>query len=148
MVKCSNCNSEVEKGNFCGKCGAKLHDEVKTSDIKAGPKNDDNGRHTKFCNNCGEKIDINAVICPKCGVKIASINEKSPILAAVLSFFIVGLGQVYNGQIKKGVILFIAEIISGLLFIIFIGVVLCLIIWVYGMYDAYRSAQDINNGVI
>jgi TM2 domain-containing membrane protein YozV len=31
---------------------------------------------------------------------------KNPGLAAVLSFFISGLGQIYNGQIAKGVGLF------------------------------------------
>ena len=29
---------------------------------------------------------------------------KNPGLAAVLSFFYMGLGQIYNGQISKGII--------------------------------------------
>lgn len=29
----------------------------------------------KFCQNCGAKIDVKAVICPKCGVPVNGNNE-------------------------------------------------------------------------
>ena len=104
-------------------------------------------QNTKFCTNCGDQIDVNAVICPKCGVQIAgTTEEKSPILALILSVFFPGIGQFYNGQPKKGIIIIIAAIISVALFIIMIGAVLYLIVWVYALYDAYTSAVSINNG--
>jgi len=40
--------------------------------------------------------------------KRGTINVKNPGLAAILSFFICGLGQIYNGQIAKGIALFTA----------------------------------------
>jgi len=44
---------------------------------------------------------------------------KNSGLAAVLSFFFTGLGQIYNGQIGKGVVLIIIQIINvGLMFIL------------------------------
>ncbi len=41
------------------------------------------------------------------------------IIAAILSFFIPGLGQVYVGDWKKGVIFFIIAVIAGLIVYLF-----------------------------
>ncbi len=69
---------------------------------------------------------------------------KNPGLAAVLCFFYSGLGQIYNGQIGKGILLFIVRAISDLSIIFLIGIITSPIIWIYGMYDAYRAAEQIN----
>ena|SRR3990167_2147284 len=54
-------------------------------------------------------------------------TDKNPILAAVLSFIIPGLGQIYCGKIARGiVILFTAWLV---------------IPWIYGIFDAYSLAQ-------
>ena len=112
---------------------------------------------TKYCTNCGAEIDLKAEICPKCGVRQANpgayrdtsthngYNQKNPVLAAVLSLIIVGLGQVYNGQTIKGIIIFVAAVILGLTGI---GLILSFVIWIYAMYDAYTIAQRINDGEI
>jgi TM2 domain-containing membrane protein YozV len=71
---------------------------------------------------------------------------KNPGLAAVLSFFITGLGQIYNGQIGKGIALFAGAVVSGLLCAVVIGFVLLPVIWLYGIFDAYRTAEKINRG--
>ena len=42
-------------------------------------------------------------------------------LAAVLSFLIPGLGQIYNGEIGKGIIIIIVQIINGFLATIIVG---------------------------
>ena len=102
-------------------------------------------RETKFCPNCGAEIDRKAVICPKCGVRIKpSTNAKNPGLAAVLSFVIVGLGQIYNGEIGKGILLIVLYVISIALCLVFIGYIFLPVIWIYGIYDAYKTAQKIN----
>lgn len=72
---------------------------------------------------------------------------KNPGIAAVLSFFYMGLGQIYNGQIAKGIAFIIAYSISWLLMIIIIGFITTPIMWIYGMYDAYRSAERINQDI-
>lgn len=69
---------------------------------------------------------------------------KNPGLAAVLSFFWMGLGQVYNGQIAKGVFFIILYGVSVLLMFILIGFITTPILWIWGMYDAYKSAEKIN----
>jgi len=72
---------------------------------------------------------------------------KNPGLAAVLSFFYMGLGQIYNGQIGKGVAFIVAYTISWILIFIIIGLITTPILWIYGMYDAYKSAEKINSDI-
>ena len=69
---------------------------------------------------------------------------KSAGLAAVLSFFYPGLGQIYNGQILKGVALFVIASICAALMFVLIGFVLYPLVWLLGMYDAYSTAESIN----
>ncbi|MCS3922410.1 TM2 domain-containing membrane protein YozV [Methanococcus voltae PS] len=76
------------------------------------------------------------------------INQKNPILAGILSFLIVGAGQMYNGQIKKGILLLIAGLISGFLLFFLIGFILLPIVYIYAIYDAYTTADKINKGEI
>jgi TM2 domain-containing membrane protein YozV len=69
---------------------------------------------------------------------------KNPGLAAVLSFFYMGLGQIYNGQIAKGIVFIVAYSVSWLLMFILIGLITTPVLWFFGMYDAYKSAEKIN----
>ncbi len=59
-----------------------------------------------------------------------------------------GLGQIYNGQIGKGVLMVILGVVFAMLIFVLIGIPLYLILWVYGIYDAYNTAQQINAGTI
>ncbi|UCD65146.1 MAG: hypothetical protein JSW34_06880 [Candidatus Zixiibacteriota bacterium] len=76
---------------------------------------------------------------------------KNPGLAAVLSFFYMGLGQIYNGQIAKGVLFLAAYTISWLfiasIILLPIGIITTPILFIYGMYDAYKSAEKINRDI-
>lgn len=72
---------------------------------------------------------------------------KNPGLAAVLSFFYMGLGQIYNGQIAKGIVFIIAYSISWLSMLVLIGFVTTPVLFIYGMYDAYKSAEKINQDI-
>lgn len=117
-------------------------------------------KNTKYCINCGEEIDARAEICPKCGVRVApppsAVQQPQPVIterknegiAAVLSFIFTGLGQIYNGQIGKGIMFIIAGAICVLLMIILIGFLLYFVLWVYNIYDAYNTAKKINAGLI
>jgi TM2 domain-containing membrane protein YozV len=71
-------------------------------------------------------------------------SPKSPGLAAVLSFFWAGLGQIYNGEIGKGVVLMILHAISWIMIMILVGLITTPILWIYGMIDAYKTAEMIN----
>ena len=74
----------------------------------------------------------------------APVFYKNPGLAAVLSFFYCGLGQIYNGQIAKGIGLIVIYSISWLLILLVIGLITTPLLWIYGMWDAYKSAERIN----
>lgn len=114
-----------------------MDDEIETVGTKG----------TKFCNNCGKEIDEKAEICPNCGVRVGSTEVsmvKNPGLAAVLSFFVMGLGQIYNGEIAKGLIFIVLYSLSILAIFILIGIVTTPLLWAYGIYDAHKTAVRIN----
>lgn len=108
------------------------------------------------CPKCGYQISDLASICPRCGARVEFTgpyekrHQKSPGLAALLSAIIVGLGQVYNGQIEKGVIFFIFFYISVFVvwysFLLFFGFaflryMILISIWMYSIYDAHQTAE-------
>jgi len=94
-------------------------------------------------------------------------NKSHPGLAAVFSFIFSGLGQIYNGQIFKGLLIIFFSILSMLILIIaavFIGfalvgrvffpgqiasglvifsisLIFICIIGAYSILDAYRTAK-------
>jgi len=69
----------------------------------------------------------------------------NPILALIISFFLPGIGTVYAGNIMKEIIIFIIALILGVLAGIFllgiVAYILYIIVWLYGMYDAYTTAK-------
>lgn len=69
---------------------------------------------------------------------------KNPSVATILSFFFMGLGQIYNGQIGKGVLFIVFYFISILLMFVIIGLITTPILWIWGMVDANNSAKRIN----
>ncbi len=76
------------------------------------------------------------------------INDKSEGIAVILSFFICGLGQMYVGKIIRGFGFLIAFIVGSVLFALtfFLGII-ALVVWIYGMYDAYQLARQYNEYV-
>lgn len=61
--------------------------------------------------------------------------DKSSGVALLLSFFIVGAGQIYNGDVGKGILMFFGCI---LLWFVFLG----WIINIWSMIDAYSRAKE------
>ena len=72
---------------------------------------------------------------------------KNPGLAAVLSFFWAGLGQIYNGQIAKGIFFIVTYAIAWILTFVLVGLIMVPILFIWGIYDAYKSAQKINRDI-
>jgi TM2 domain-containing membrane protein YozV len=106
-------------------------------------------RTTRFCENCGTEIDRKAEICPKCGVRIVSpVEMRNPWVSLILSFFIPGLGQIYNGQLTKGIIFVGIGFFLALTIVLLIGIILYPLFWIYTMYDAYDTAKKVNAGII
>ena len=66
-------------------------------------------------------------------------KKKNPLLMALLSLIIPGLGQLILGETKKAILFFSLYLLVG----IYIGI-LNLLIWIYGIYDAYVTAKKYN----
>jgi len=69
---------------------------------------------------------------------------KNPGTAAVLSFLITGMGRIYNGQIAKGIMFVVLQLINIALMTVLIGYATFFLLWVYAIYDAYRQAEKVN----
>lgn len=112
---CSSCGAPVKIGDrFCTNCGA----PVKTNYII-------NNDITK------EKIDYN-------NIKSSEIkNKKNPWVALLLSSLIVGLGQFYNGDYKKGINLLTIAVLGS----IFTAGGMWFFAATYSMIDAFISAK-------
>lgn len=97
-----------------------------------------------YCRDCGTEIRARAEICPECGIRQqqpdygSEESDKDPGLAAVGSFIIPGVGQVYNGEIAKGIIggvVFFAFALTG------VGLIVAIPLWIWLIYDAYKTAD-------
>lgn len=116
-----------------------------------------------FCPSCGNQNADTSKFCEKCGKALVaaspaaaapadsriragpsapaqtgqSVTGKNPWVAVVLSFVIVGVGQFYNGDPKKGAVMLICAIVGGLLS----GGLIAIPFWIWAMIDAYRVAS-------
>ncbi len=100
------------------------------------------------CGECGKQLSSNAASCPHCGnvlreqapavVVQQPVAKWSPGVAAVLSFFIPGLGQLYKGEVFNGLVWFVLTAI-GYIFLVIPGLILhlCCVIGAM-MGDPYR----------
>ncbi len=88
------------------------------------------------------------------------LKKKNPIIAAIASFFIPGLGQIYSGEPRKGIGFIIIAIIFVSLWFFLIqekqrdmtGAILaasgaCVLFWIGSMYDAYKTTKEINSKI-
>ena len=98
---------------------------------------------TKLCPYCAESIKSDAKKCKHCkeilddelrkeqlqSTALSQSHSWSPGVAAVLSFFVPGLGQIYKGQIAEGLFCLIL-VSAGYFFFILPGIVLhiCVIV--------------------
>lgn len=96
----------------------------------------------KKCPFCAEQIQDEAIICRFCQRTVATgeiaaavaPRAANPGVAAVMSFFIPGLGQIYGGRVGMGLI-FLLLVITGYIVLILPGLVLHIVCIV----DAYNS---------
>lgn len=67
----------------------------------------------------------------------------NPIIAAILSFIIPGLGQILAGDTKKGVMYIVIAIVLWILIPLtaFLSAIAGFIFAIYAAYDAYKMAQ-------
>jgi zinc-ribbon domain len=117
-MNCGNCGSQNEAGaKFCASCGnglvavATATSTLDTGLVRGGP----------VVRQVGDKIAVG----------------KSPALASILSVLVGGGGQVYNGDAKKGVFMFVLAIVVGF----FTGGIAYFAIAPWSVFDAYQVAS-------
>lgn len=113
MIICTNCNTENDDNSkFCINCGAKL--VVETG--RRGPRPVSNRNTTELG---------------------GYAQGKTPLVACVLSLLIIGLGQFYNRDMKKGGMMLVGGALVGAI----TGGILWFVIAVYSAFDAYQVAE-------
>lgn len=109
-------------------------------------------KQIRYCRKCGAKLNVPGGECLSCRTKMKTLlGSKNEILSAVLSFFLPGLGQLYNGQKIKAIFIFFIFIIFPFLpfpFLQFtpIGGIIVLLIRILSIVDAYITSNYINHG--
>lgn len=74
-----------------------------------------------FCHSCGSKVDCNQAMCIACGSMLKEIKKTQaaesyhPAIIGILSFLLVGLGQIIMGQIFKGLVMLVVSFILTLI---------------------------------
>jgi TM2 domain-containing membrane protein YozV len=115
---------------FCSNCGAQNTDT------------------SKFCEKCGGALTAAAPTAPAIdtrmrGVEAAPhqtgqvVSGKNPTVAVALSFLLAGVGQFYNGDVKKGALMLGGSIVLGII----TGGLVYLAVWIWSMIDAYQVAN-------
>ncbi len=87
-----------------------------------------------------------------------NLKPKEPLLAVMFSVMVTGLGQIYAGKIKRGILLFIIPLLFAILFIFYVMnshtttnlisfAVFVIVSFSYGIFtivDAYRCVKEYN----
>lgn len=79
-----------------------------------------------------------------------TVAPKSPAVSVLISVFIPGLGSIINGNTATGVTILVLDIIAAFFSLFLIGIPFAIGIWIWGLVDAYTSAQKWNaaHGII
>lgn len=118
-----------------------------------------------FCSRCGTQNDASAKFCQKCGTATAAspptvsppapdprmrgggvpssvggkryAEGKNPTIAVLLSLVLAGVGQFYNGDVKKGLVMLAVAIVGGVFTygLVYLGVA------IWSALDAYKVAS-------
>ena len=130
MRYCPECGKPLanESANFCDNCGAKLSAAPTITVQPPGPgAAGPDSPAPASSGPAGEPVIVQPV------------EEKSTFVAALCSLVLPGFGQVYDGKLERGILVFLGTIAGFFLFII---PGLC--IWAFGIYDAYSIALQMN----
>lgn len=96
------------------------------------------------CKTCDAEILPEFKTCPECSTGGIKNKKKSPAIAALLSCIVPGLGQVYAGELYRGLALFAALGFSLCLIVLVIGIFTFFATWIFAVTDAYRMVKRQN----
>ncbi len=104
------------------------------------------------CETCRRRLPGGAENCPYCGARVTAVAvgsrgalilaaRKSPPAAAIMSFLLPGLGQLYLGQTGKGILYFVLLILGA-----FTAGVSHLALLLYASAEAWTLARRLRAG--
>ena len=130
MKYCPECGKPLanETANFCDNCGAKL---AAAATITVEPQPQPGAGAAGSASSAPAGSEPVTLVQP--------VEEKSSFVAALCSLILPGLGQVYDGKLERGFLIFIGTVIGFFIFII-----PGLLVWAFGIYDAYTIALRMN----
>ena len=128
---CTHCAETIaDAAEICPKCGVRQNKVI------------------NYCYNCGQSVTDIQEICTACGVNVkkgkpaGNGEAMHPAIPALLSLLLTGLGQIVNGQVAKGILVFVLSIIFSILtlgFSVYITLPIVII-------DAYLIAKKRKEG--
>lgn len=103
-----------------------------------------------YCRDCGSEIRARAEVCPECGIRQRPppassylrtvVSGRSRLVAATLSAMFPGLGHLYAREFGRALGFAVAFVLALPTVVVLVGVVLVPVVWLYGVYDAARTA--------
>ena len=93
-------------------------------------------------------MQLQPYVMPAYPMAVPYAKRKDPGVAVLCSFFLPGAGQLYNGQVGKGLAFMLATFVNFVLMFVGIGFLTGLATWIWSMVDAHGTADKINRGQI
>ncbi|MGZ4852498.1 MAG: zinc-ribbon domain-containing protein [Halobacteriota archaeon] len=139
---CTNCGVAVaQDSKYCQRCGEPLSTTEMLSPPMFSPSSEPDIHSYAGADHPDQPLAAPTYQPQHYDGAPAMVGRKNPGIAAVLSFLVIGLGQIYNGQILKGLLMLGVAILCG---ITIVGLIVSFIIWLYGVFDAYGTAKRMN----
>jgi|SRR5665647_526020 len=102
--------------------------------------------YSKICDT-DTATHLRAEICPECGIEKIKSKRKSAIIAALLSCIIPGLGQIYAGDLFRGLAILAVLGFSLCLMALIIGFFTFFGTWIFAVADAYNTVKKRNDKI-
>ena len=74
-------------------------------------------------------------------------QRKTPAVATILSCVCTGAGQIYNGEVGKGIGMIVAGLVCLLASELVLPAFAFLGLWIWGMFDAHKVATEFNEAL-
>lgn len=126
-----------------------------------------------YCPKCGRELPDGSTYCPECGERIGDApeapqaantgyggsrplpvttrgntvtGEKSAAVTVILSVLLAGIGTVYAGDTKKGIVEFVCMIVLTAVFLwVFWPILIAMfVLWLYCLFDSYGLCKENN----
>lgn len=164
IAKCANCGKEIcaacatdfNDAVVCRDCAVKLRRDAELPVVKAenapvtapAPK----GEIQPASQPTSVPVPKPSAV-PSAAPVAPAPERKEPLISLLLSIIVPGFGQLYNGEMLKGIILVVAYTASWFITLLsyrYVRVLCCgfillpLLIILFGAYDAYSTANKLN----